>query len=107
MYGQMLYVLMLRLKPIVFEWDAANQEHTAKHGVSPDEIEFLFRNDPMVSPDPYPVNIEERWSAIGKNQDGRYVFVVFRFKGVENILIIRPISARYMHKKEIESYEGR
>jgi uncharacterized DUF497 family protein len=98
---------MIVLKPIRFDWDNGNLEHTTRHGVSPAEIEYLFTHDPMVSPDPYPVNVEERWRAIGKNEDGRYVFVVFMFRTVEDELSIRPISARYMHGKEIESYERR
>ena len=96
---------MSGLKPIRFDWDNGNLEHTTKHGVSPSEIEYLFTHDPMVSPDPYPVNVEERWRAIGKNEDGRHVFVVFMFRTVEDALCIRPISARYMHRKEIENYE--
>ena len=39
-----------------FDWDQGNLEHTARHGVSASEIEYLFYNDPMVSPDPYPSN---------------------------------------------------
>lgn len=42
------------MKPIRFDWDQGNLEHTARHGVSASEIEYLFYNDPMVSPDPYP-----------------------------------------------------
>ena len=95
---------MIDLKPIRFNWDGANLGHTAKHGVTPDEIEHLFRNDPMVYPDPYPASLETRWRAIGKNQHGRFVFVVFRIVGHEDVLVVRPISARYMHKKEIEAY---
>ena len=95
------------MKPIRFDWDKGNLEHTAKHGVSPSEIEYLFNHDPMVSPDPYPVNVEERWRAVGKNEDGRHVFVVFMFRTFEDELCIRPISARYMRKKEIENYEQR
>lgn len=95
------------MKPIRFDWDQGNLEHTARHGVSASEIEYLFYNDPMVSPDPYPENVEERWRAIGNNESGRAVFVVFMFRAVEDEICIRPISARYMHKKEIESYEQR
>lgn len=103
----MLYLFMSVMKPIRFDWDKGNLEHTAKHGVSPAEIEQVFLNDPMISPDPYPVNLEERWRAIGKNDEGRYVFAVFMFRTIDDELCIRPISARYMHRKEIESYEQR
>jgi uncharacterized DUF497 family protein len=43
--------------------------------------------------------------AIGAAAEGRYIFFVFmlRRRGVESY--IRPISARYMHKKEVVHYE--
>jgi uncharacterized protein len=100
----MSYKIIVGLKPIRFDWDGANLGHTAKPGVAPDEIEHLFRNDPMVNPDPYPASIEVRWRSIGKNQQGRFVFVVFRIVSHGDVLVIRPISARYMHKKENEAY---
>ncbi len=48
---------------------------------------------------------EERLWAIGKTDAGRYVFVVFTFREQDGIRLIRPISARYMHRKEIDAYE--
>jgi uncharacterized DUF497 family protein len=39
------------------------------------------------------------------NGDGRRVFLVFTLRRKGDKQLIRPISARYMHKKEIESYE--
>ena len=49
---------------------------------------------------------EERLRAIGLNHEGRFIFLVFmlRRKGYKKRLI-RPISARYMHQKEIAHYE--
>jgi hypothetical protein len=43
--------------------------------------------------------------AIGRTDDGRGVFIIFTLRGKGHDLLIRPISARYMHKKEIEAYE--
>lgn len=37
---------------------------------------------------------------------GRYVFLVFMPRTVQGRKLIRPISARYMHKKEIDHYES-
>jgi uncharacterized DUF497 family protein len=53
---------------------------------------------------------EGRFCAVGQTGNGRRVFLVFtlRRKGDKHggdKQLIRPISARYMHKKEIESYE--
>lgn len=100
----MSYKIIVGLKSIRFDWDGANLGHTAKQGVAPDEIEHLFRNDPMVNPNSFSASIEVRWRAIVKNQNGPFVFVVFHIVNYEDVLVIRPISARYMHKKEIEAY---
>ncbi len=82
------------------DWDEGNIGHCQKHGVKLEEIEFLFSNTPRVFNDPF-VN-EQRLRAIGRNQAGRYLYVVFMFREREDELYIRPISARYMHKKEVE-----
>lgn len=43
--------------------------------------------------------------AVGKTEEGRHVFIVFMLRIYEDAFYIRPISARYMHRREIESYE--
>ena len=48
---------------------------------------------------------EERPRAIGKTGEGRYVFLVFTIRERNNERFIRPISARYMHGKEVAHYE--
>ncbi len=48
---------------------------------------------------------ETRFRAIGKTPSGRHVFLVFTMREKEGKDYIRPISARYMHKTEIEHYE--
>ena len=101
----MLIWRMSALKRIEFDWDDGNLEHVAKHGVARPEIEQVFRNDPLIVPDPYPDSIETRWRAIGKNDDDRHVFVVYTYRLARSGLRIRPISARYMRNREIESYE--
>ncbi len=44
--------------------------------------------------------------AIGRTGRGRAIFVVFTFRVRAGKRLIRPLSARYMHSKEIESYEN-
>ena len=48
---------------------------------------------------------EKRLRTAGRAQTGRYVFVAFTFRERAGKTLIRPISARYMHSKEIRSYE--
>ncbi len=86
-----------------FEWDDGNWPKCAKHGVAKEEIEEFFQFTPAIMPDPHPD--EPRMRAIGKSKNGRYLFLVFMFRLVDGRNFIRPISARYMHQKEIEHYE--
>lgn len=87
-----------------FEWDTGNWPKCGQHGVSRNEIEQLFHETPAVMRDPFPH--EPRWRAIGKTTTGRYIFVVFTLREVdERLTRIRPVSARYMHQKEVNHYE--
>ena len=88
-----------------FDWDAGNQGKCAKHGVSASEVEELFAGTPAVQPDPTHSTSEERFQAIGSTAAGRYVFLVFTIRSRGDERVIRPISARYMHRKEIARYE--
>jgi uncharacterized DUF497 family protein len=90
-----------------FDWDSGNWPKCSKHGLSQDEIEFVLRYKPAVLPDRTPQDAETRYNAVGKNMEGRHVFIVFSFRYREGQRLIRPISARYMHQKEIDCYEQR
>ena len=87
-----------------FDWDDANREKCAKHGVSRREIERLFEHQPAIYPDPEHSRTETRFRAIGRVDD-RYVFAVFTLREMDGQRMIRPISARFMHAKEIRHYE--
>lgn len=86
-----------------FDWDAGNWPKCGSHGVSQGEIEEIFHHDPLLMDDPF-VD-EKRIRAMGVTSAGRHVFVVFAFRIKNSMLLIRPISARYMHEKEVEKYE--
>ena len=88
-----------------FDWDDGNWPKCSKHGLTKGEIEDIFQFSPSVMPDPYPN--EPRMRAIGKTRGGRYVFLVFMFRQAQGKTLIRPISARFMHRKEIEHYENK
>ncbi|MTE02157.1 BrnT family toxin [Paracoccus sp. YIM 132242] len=88
-----------------FDWDEGNWPKCGKHGVSQKEIEEVFIGTPAVLADPFPDEARKR--AIGKSATGRYVFVVFMLRDIDGQTKLRPISARYMHQKEIAHYEGR
>jgi len=88
-----------------FDWDDGNFIKCQKHGVTPEEIEGLFQHQVAVFPDPGHSGAEERFIAIGRTAVGRRILLVFtlRRRGVGTF--VRPVSARFMHKKEIEHYE--
>lgn len=91
--------------PARFDWDAGNQAKCQNHGVSIDEIQFVFAADPFSTPDEAHSLDEERFIAIGENASGRLVFIVYSVRlSAEGDEIIRPLSARYMHQKEIDRY---
>ena len=93
------------MKVAGFEWDAGNREKCQKHGVSLGEIEALFTRPVMMLPDQAHSMTEARLKAIGRTETGRNIFVVFTLREHNGQKYIRPISARYMHQKEIDSYE--
>jgi uncharacterized protein len=48
---------------------------------------------------------EDRLIAVGRTQQGRPVFVAFTLRTQQGRRVIRPVSARYMHAKEVANYE--
>ena len=87
-----------------FDWDDGNWPKCGKHGVSPEEIEQVLLGNPAVMPDPHPD--EPRLRAIGRTKAGRFVFLVFMLRQDDIKTLLRPISARFMHQKEIDHYEN-
>ena len=87
-----------------FEWDAGNRVKCQKHGLTIEDVErVLAHNETVIIPlERYE---EPRFIAIGRTAEGRFASVVFtpREKGGERVQ--RPISARYMHEREIRRYE--
>lgn len=73
--------------------------------ISIEEIEWFFRSELQVAPDLKHSLIENRFIAIGRRPNERPMIVAFTFRGIGGELFLRPISARYMHEKEIAKYE--
>jgi uncharacterized DUF497 family protein len=88
-----------------FDWDRGNLEKCRRHGVAIADIESMFRRDLWVIPDWTHSVRESRLRVIGKDSKGRHIFAVFTFRSRRGEMLIRPISARYRHKKEIRHYE--
>lgn len=88
-----------------FDWDAGNRAKCQKHGVSVAEVEDLFTRPILLIPDATHSQGEERLLAIGKSAKDRSVFLVFTIRARGGKRFIRPVSARYMHRKEVKHYE--
>jgi uncharacterized DUF497 family protein len=88
-----------------FEWDKGNRDKCQKHGVPVGEVESLLHGPLAIFADPEHSETEERFKAIGRTDDGRGVLIVFTLRRREEGIFIRPVSARYMHRKEVEYYE--
>jgi uncharacterized DUF497 family protein len=105
-----LYVQIIEFSPTNrkisgFDWDDGNRRKCLKHGVSMVEIEQLFEGAPRIAPDVAHSALEDRLIAVGRTLVGRALFVAFTFRIKGEAVFIRPVSARYMHRKEIEAYE--
>jgi uncharacterized protein len=89
-----------------FDWDERNRKKCRKHGVTLDEIEAALRGPLHVVPDPAQSAAETRYLGIGTTAAGRHVLIAFTYRAVGEQRLIRPISARFMHAKEIQHYEA-
>jgi len=88
-----------------FDWDEGNRKKCQKHGLSITQIEGVFANSPRLAPDPKHSEAEDRLIAVGRTKAGRPVFVAFTLRTKDKRSLIRPVTARYMHAKEVEAYE--
>ncbi len=89
-----------------FDWDSGNRAKCQKHGVSIEEVESVFLGSPRIAPDPKHSSAEDRLIAVGRTSAGRPVFVAFTPRVKDGRRLIRPVTARYMHAKEIAAYEA-
>ena len=91
---------------LLIDWDDGNREKCQKHGLSIVDIESVLRSARRyLGPDIKHSGEESRSIVVGQTETGRYVFVAVTFRYVEEGQLIRPISARFMHRKEVKRYE--
>ena len=96
----------MKIQTLGFDWDSGNRRKCGKHGLRLDAIEKFFRQSRLfVMPDIHHTRSEERYIAFGPSPKGRPMLVGFTFRIREGEILIRPISARYMHEKEAKKYE--
>jgi uncharacterized DUF497 family protein len=96
----------MRIEAHGFDWDEGNRAQCQKHGLSLAEIEWVLRHGLLrVTDDDKHSLGEKRLIAIGRTQAGRFVLVGFTLRKRRGDAFIRPITARYMHVREMRRYE--
>ncbi|MBB4206413.1 BrnT family toxin [Roseinatronobacter bogoriensis] len=86
---------------INFAWDHGNNSKCEKHGLTRAQIEAMFRAGLHVAPDPeHSTTAEQRFIAVGLTPEGRADVDAFCWQEDK----ILPISARYMHAREVARY---
>jgi len=81
-----------------FDWDFENIRHIARHGVSPEEAEDVFVNDPVDLGDEY-IEGEWRFNSLGFTRSGRMLIVVATMRR-ERIRVVTSFvpSAKLIHE---------
>jgi uncharacterized DUF497 family protein len=96
---------MISMRVGGFDWDDGNRRKCQKHGVSLAEIQALFADGPRIAPDFEHSTQEDRFIAVGRTSAGRPLFAAFTIRTKNKRHLIRPVTARYMHGKEVKAYE--
>lgn len=78
-----------------FDWDEANTGHIARHGVTPQEVEQAFANDPLAVLATQKRSGEERVLCAGLTDAGRPLQFVYTIRGGK----IRVITAHTAKRK--------
>jgi uncharacterized protein len=94
----------MNLRVSGFDWDEGNRAKCQKHGLSIAQIKAFFMHSPRIAPDHKHSADEDRLIAVGRVA-GRPVFVAFTIRVKDKRRFIRPVTARFMHAKEVAAYE--
>ena len=76
-----------------FRWNEWNVDHIARHGVTPQEAEFVVESARRPYPQARP---DDKWRVVGRGRGGRWVQVVFVFDPDDTAFVIhaRPLTDR-------------
>ncbi len=74
------------------EWDEWNVDHIRDHDVEPYEVKEVFANRPLIRK-----GREGKYLAYGQSDSGRYLTIVFAYRGQSRAY---PITARDSNQKE-------
>lgn len=83
-------------------WDEWNEEHIARHGVVPEEVEEVLAG--LFAPPFIQRARQDSYRALGQTVDGRHLAVFFAVRATRDVY---PITARDMDTKERRAYQRR
>jgi uncharacterized DUF497 family protein len=87
----------------MFDWDEANLDHIADHGISAAEAEDALLDSRRIPAPAYQGTNERRRGVLGATIAGRLLFVVFTYRNE----LVRIITARNANAQEKRRYERR
>jgi uncharacterized DUF497 family protein len=94
-------IRMYTVSTVMFDWDAANVEHIARHGITPEECEEAYRSGPMVI-ERQRRKHERRRLCLGETRRGRLLtFVV-----IDRVDKVRFVTAYPMPAPQRRIYRG-
>jgi uncharacterized protein len=86
-----------------FDWDDANVEHIARHGVSPEEAEQAYLDGNRCSVSIARHATEPRWGLLGKTENDRILHLVYTLRR----RYVRIFSVRDATSEEKRRYRKR
>ncbi len=84
----------------MFDWDDANIDHIARHGLEPYEVEEALLDPDLLTVTAHKATTERRFAIIGASEAGRILFVVYTLRGDD----IRPVTAREANATQKRRY---
>ena len=84
---------------MIFLYDSWNRAHVGKHGITPDDAEFVVENAAA----PFPRKVEVgKYMVVGPDRAGHIIEVVFAFKIAEEIAFdaVDPIDLGEVSEKQ-------
>ncbi|MGH2345814.1 MAG: BrnT family toxin [Chloroflexota bacterium] len=83
-----------------FQWDEANVEHIARHGITPEEAEEAYLDENRRYLSIPRTSRETRRALLGKTEDGRILFLVYTLR----LRYVRILSTRDATSPEKRQY---
>ena len=84
----------------VYDWDEANEEHVALHGLDPEEVEEAMEDPERISFAAYNTSTERRYSIVGATYGGRIIRVIYTSRNNR----LRVVTARDAKGAERRQY---